>query len=104
MASIAIIALLVLGCVPAHAQSPSGFTWLQHPRLTWDDFKGQPAKSVSYPSVVSDTGFKYQLGCRSGLLDIEAAAFFWPSGSWVRPDGKTPGLLRHEQGHFDIAE
>ncbi len=25
-------------------------------------------------------------------------------GSWVKPDGKTPELLRHEQGHFDLAE
>lgn len=39
-----------------------------------------------------------------GLLDIDAAAFFSPSGSWARLDGKTPELLTHEQGHFDMAE
>jgi hypothetical protein len=38
------------------------------------------------------------------LLDIDVAAFFSPSGSWVKPEGKTPELLRHEQGHFDMAE
>lgn len=101
--SSAILALFVLNCVAAHAQS-SGFAWPQHSRLTWDDFKGNPPKSASYPSAVSDTGFKYQLVCRNGLLDIDAAAFFSPGGSWVKPDGKTPELLRHEQGHFDMAE
>ena len=102
--SSAILALLVLNCVPAHAQSGSGFAWPQHPRLTWNDFKGSPPKSASYPSAVSDTGFKYQLVCTNALLDVDVAAFFSPSGSWVKPDGKTPELLRHEQGHFDMAE
>jgi hypothetical protein len=96
----AIVASLVLGCL---ATLPD-YSWPQHPKLTWDDYKGQPPKSASYPSAVSDTGFKYQLVCKNGRLDIDAAAFFSPSGSWVRPDGKTPELLRHEQGHFDMAE
>jgi hypothetical protein len=104
MVAKAIVALLVLGCLPALGQSPPDYTWPQHPRLTWDDFKGQPPKSASYPSTVSDTGFKYQLACRNGLLDIDAAAFFSPGGSWVKPDSKTPELLSHEQGHFDMAE
>jgi len=104
MAAKAIVALLVLGSVAAHAQSPPAFTWAQHPRLTWDDFKARPPKSASYPSAVSDTGFEYQLECRNGLLDIDAAAFFSPGGSWVKPGGRTPELLRHEQGHFDMAE
>jgi hypothetical protein len=104
MAAKAIVALLVLGCLPALGQSPPGYTWPQHPRLTWDDFRARPPKSTSYPSAVSDTGFNYQLVCKNGLLDIDAAAFFSPGGSWVRPNGKTPELLRHEQGHFDMAE
>ena len=102
--SSAILALLVLNCVPTQAQSGSGFAWPHHQKLTWDDFQGSPPKSVSYPSAVSDTGFKYQLVCRNGLLDIDVAAFFSPSGSWVKPDSKTPELLRHEQGHFNMAE
>jgi hypothetical protein len=104
MAAKAIVALLALGCLPALGQSPPDYTWPQHPRLTWDDFKGRPPKSVSYQSAQSDTGFKYQLACRNGLLDIDAAAFFSPGGSWVKPDSKTPELLSHEQGHFDMAE
>ena len=104
MVAKAILALIVMGCGGAHAQSGPVLNWTQHPTLTWTDFKGQPPKSVSYPSAVSDTGFRYQLACRNGLLDIDAAAFFSPGGSWARPDGRTPELLRHEQGHFDMAE
>ena len=104
VAAKAIVASLVLGCLAALGQSSPDYTWPQHPRLTWDDFKASPPKSASYPSAVSDTGFRYQLVRRNGLLDIEAAAFFSPGGSWVKPDGKTPELLRHEQGHFDMAE
>ena len=44
MAAKAIVALLVLGSVPALAQSPPGFAWPQHPTLTWDDLKGRTAK------------------------------------------------------------
>jgi hypothetical protein len=87
-----------------YAQSERDFTWPQHPTLTWDDFKGQPPKLVAYPSALSDTGFKYQLLCTNGMLDIDTHAFFSPSGSWVKPNDKTAELLKHEQGHFNMAE
>jgi hypothetical protein len=70
--AVVILALLVVNCVPARAQGSPGFAWPQHPRLRWDDFKGSPPKSASYPSAVSDTGFKYQLVCGNGLLDIDS--------------------------------
>lgn len=38
------------------------------------------------------------------MLDIDANAFFSPGGSWVKPNDKTPELLKHEQGHFNMAE
>jgi hypothetical protein len=90
--------------VPVYAQSEPDLTWTQHPTLTWDDFKGHPPKNATYPSAVSDAGFKYQLVCRNGMLDVDPTAFFSPSGSWVKPNEKTAELLKHEQGHFDMAE
>ena len=42
--------------------------------------------------------------CRNGTLDVDAAAFFSPSGSWVQPSTKNADLLKHEQGHYDMAE
>lgn len=99
-----ILALILVAGMPAYAQSGPELNWTQHPRLAWDDFRGRPPQSGAYPSAESDTGFRYQLVCRSGLLDVDAAAFFSPSGSWVKPNEETPELLRHEQGHFDMAE
>jgi hypothetical protein len=123
-----VLALLVVICLPVDiqsaaqggpqattqsgtqsgAQSPghsgADLTWTEHPALTWDDFNAQPPKSVAYPSALSDTGFKFQLVCRNGMLDVDAAAFFSPSGSWVNPTTKNADLLKHEQGHYDMAE
>jgi len=59
---------------------------------------------VAYPSALSDTGFKYQLVCSNGTLDIEVNAFFSPDGSWVKPGDKNAALLKHEQGHYNLAE
>ena len=95
---------LLAACMPALAQSASDLMWPQHPKLTWDDFKGEPPEHVAFPSALSDTGFKFQLMCHNGMLDVDAHAFFTPTGSWVKPDEKTAELLKHEQGHFDMAE
>ncbi len=99
-----VLALLLISSMPLYAQSGSDLTWPQHPTLAWDDFKGQPPPHVAFPSALSDTGFKFQLICRSGMLDIDAYAFFSPTGSWVKPNQKTAELLKHEQGHFNMAE
>ncbi|HEV2425254.1 MAG TPA: hypothetical protein VGZ29_10545 [Terriglobia bacterium] len=99
-----ILALILAAGMPAYAQSGPELTWTQHPKLTWDDFRGRPPQSAAYPSAESDTGFRFVLVCRSGLLDVEAVAFFSPGGSWVKPNDRNAELLRHEQGHFDLAE
>jgi hypothetical protein len=79
-------------------------TWAVHPELNWDDFQGMPSRAGNEPSAVTDTGFRMQLMCRAGMLDIEIAAEFSPGTSWVRANRKFDRLLKHEQGHFDITE
>ena len=95
---------LLAGCLPALAQSASDLKWQQHPKLSWGDFRGQPPEHVAFPSALSNTGFKFQLMCGGGMLDVDAYAFFSSGGSWVKPGQKTAELLKHEQGHFDMAE
>lgn len=96
--------LLVAGCVPTCAQTATDLAWPEHPRLTWNDFQGQPPQRLSHPSAVSKTGFNYQLRCTAGKLDVDARAFFSQTGSWVIPGKKNPELLKHEQGHYDMAQ
>ncbi len=79
-------------------------TWSEHPALSWNDFQGRARRTSGEPSAVTDTGFRVQLECREDVLDIRVAAEFYPGSSWVKPTGKSPQLLRHEQGHFDITE
>ena len=75
--------------------------------LEWSDFKGEPDRTSPYfantrwnigytmPSIkvtadsVPLTGFVVKLE-----LDSKR--------SWVKSGKETPGLLKHEQGHFDI--
>ena len=72
--------------------------------MGWDDFKGRPRRNTGEPSAVTDTGFRAQLECRNGALDIRVEAEFYINSSWVKPGRKSAELLRHEQGHFDITE
>jgi hypothetical protein len=78
--------------------------WDRHPTLSWEDFKGRANRFVREPSAVTDTGFRTQLVCRDGVLDLDGGAEFYPNSSWVKADRKLGALLRHEQGHFDITE
>jgi hypothetical protein len=87
------------------AQSqPRVLKWNQHPTLNWTDFQGRPRRTTGEPSAVTDTGFRVRLECRENALDILVAAEFYPRSSWVKSPRKSPELLRHEQGHFDLTE
>jgi hypothetical protein len=91
--------------VGADGQStPRAMTWAEHPELSWNDFKGRARRNSGEPSAVTDTGFRVQLECRGGALDIRVAVEFYGSSSWVKVARKSAELLRHEQGHFDITE
>ncbi len=78
--------------------------WSDRSTLRWADFKGHAPRSTGEPSAVTDTGFRVQLACQEGILDIRVNAEFYPDSSWVIAARKSPESLRHEQGHFDITE
>jgi hypothetical protein len=86
------------------ANGQNAFSWEQHPKLSWSDFKAKPQRGLEHPEAVTDTGFRTQLMCRGGTLEIDILAEFYPNSSWVKPNRKLTSLLKHEQGHFDITE
>jgi hypothetical protein len=98
------VTLYIFLGVALYGESARGVSWNLHPKLSWDDFKGRPARLGPEPSAVTDTGFRTQLVCRDGILDADSVAEFYPGSSWVRPNRKLTSLLKHEQGHFDITE
>lgn len=75
--------------------------WKSSRQLTWSDYKGTPdgnsdaaASTATYLGIeykIDQTGFSYKIQCR-----------FSRTKSWGR--AKTDFILKHEQGHFDIAE
>jgi hypothetical protein len=87
--------------VAAHGQP---LRWEQHSALSWSDFNGRARRNGGEPSAVTDTGFRVQLECREGFLDIRVEAEFYKNSSWVKAARKSVELLRHEQGHFDLTE
>ena len=98
-----VIAFLTIAAA-AGQSAQRALTWKQHPALSWTDFKGRARRNTGEPSAETDTGFRVQLECRAGVLDIRVEAEFYPTSSWVKPTRKSVELLRHEQGHFDITE
>jgi hypothetical protein len=74
--------------------------------LTWNDFKGSvPARSSA--AANSAVGFKFDVKVdgddESINLNVTVAAFFVKSKSWVKSQHATDYILKHEQGHFDLA-
>ncbi len=75
--------------------------WRTSGRLTWTDYKGKPdpasdaaASTTTYLGIeydIRDNSFTYKIQCR-----------FSRTKSWGL--SKTEYILKHEQGHFDIAE
>lgn len=77
-------------------------------QLTWNDFNGKPDAGSSFNA---NTGYKFNTRLKSinfkadtavinGFeIDLELDAKL----TWVKKGKETDYLLKHEQGHFDIA-
>ncbi|MFB5636959.1 MAG: hypothetical protein ACE5RF_00970 [Nitrosarchaeum sp.] len=87
-------------------------TWSKDYFLTWSDFKAE-----SNPAVFEDVHSTIKYRCtwivNSDTVDDQIKFFienialiveFHPMLSWVRQSQATSDLLKHEQGHFDLAE
>lgn len=94
--------------------------WSKNRKLTWADFAGPvpataPAErhAESHVGVHStwkistkceDVGKSGKKKCTATINEVNAQAEFDPNQSWVKEGKQTDSLLKHEQGHFDIAE
>lgn len=75
--------------------------WKTSRQLTWGDYKGKPdpnsdaaASTTTYLGIeykMDDKGFGWKIECKFSI-----------TRSWGRT--RTDHVLKHEQGHFDIAE
>lgn len=75
--------------------------WSASKPLTWADYKGQPdPESDAVASTSTVLTIEYKLSAESFSYKIKS--YFSKNKSWGLL--KTPYILSHEQGHFDIAE
>jgi hypothetical protein len=75
--------------------------WLSNYRLTWDDFRCEPKRNTdAVASTSTALGIAYQI--KGGKLTYQVTCKFSKVKSWGLV--KTPYILAHEQGHFDVTE
>lgn len=75
--------------------------WSSNRLLTWADYKGAPRRfSDAAASTTTYLGLEYQAG--QGKFTYTIQCRFSATKSWGA--AKTDYILKHEQGHFDIAE
>ncbi len=83
------------------------WTYEEHPVLSWEDFRGEPAGSLDRAAAVN-SGMSYAIQTKTSEgkvvdFNVEVESAFYPELSWKR-DLKENGsyLLKHEQLHWDI--
>ena len=75
--------------------------WQETRKLTWDDFKAEPQKLGSTAAMTTThLGFAYNV--TNGKVIYKIDCRFEKKKSWGLV--KNDWILKHEQGHFDIAE
>jgi hypothetical protein len=73
--------------------------WEEARLLTWNDFRGKPAKRMSAASTHYDI---LKTVSEKGSVTIEA--IFFCNKSWKKVTWINQQVLEHEQKHFDIVE
>jgi hypothetical protein len=89
--------------VSLHAQEAGEelLDWSPSRKLTWADYKARPNPgSDAAASTTTYLGISYNISTNHFSYTIESR--FSKTRSWGLH--KTPYILAHEQGHFDIAE
>jgi hypothetical protein len=75
--------------------------WREDRKLTWDDFKAPPLQMGSTAAMTTThLGFSYNIA--NGKITYKIDCTFEKNRSWGLV--KNDWILKHEQGHFDIAE
>ncbi|MGF1566099.1 MAG: hypothetical protein ACFCUH_12105 [Flavobacteriales bacterium] len=92
------------GCTPdrQNRDRSDEIVWSEGVRLSWDDFTPRTGPPKLYQAYTT-AGIRYEIDAPEGKIRIRTQAYFLKSESWVHTEHLKPGLLNHEQGHFDLA-
>jgi hypothetical protein len=79
--------------------------WNQRRMLDWEDYKVKTSLPTDETAVVrSAWDYDTPWHTKGSTLYININTVFVKSASWVKRGNESEYLLRHEQGHYDIAE
>jgi hypothetical protein len=93
--------LLLPSLLFAQSKDEELLEWNAARKLTWSDYKASPnPESDAAASTTTYLGIDYNISSTSFSYKIQSV--FSKTRSWG--SHKTPYILSHEQGHFDIAE
>lgn len=96
-----LLVLLSLSSLQAQEPGEDILTWSEGRKLTWSDYKASP-NPKSDAAATTSTSLSIDYHIRDGGFSYTIKSWFSRTRSWGR--SKTPYILSHEQGHFDIAE
>ena len=75
--------------------------WQDSRKLTWEDFKAAPLK-IGNTAAMTTTHLGFSYNISNGKITYKIDCRFEKNKSWGLV--KNEWILKHEQGHFDIAE
>src|SRR6266436_4042982 len=105
---LAFVCISLSGCQDKKPEAPPPKTpaieWSADRKLKWDDYKRKPKDGTGLDTESAVYFTALGVGCKEGKVVNQVRAVFEPDESWVDPTKKTDQLLKHEQGHFDLAE
>ncbi|MGI8601345.1 MAG: DUF922 domain-containing protein [Chitinophagaceae bacterium] len=82
-------------------ESSEFIPWMDKRKLNWDDFKSSPQiNSDAVASTSTEMGLTYVV--KNNIFSYNITCNFSKIKSWGIV--KTPYILAHEQGHFDVTE
>jgi predicted secreted Zn-dependent protease len=93
--------LILLVALPVFRDDDNLIDWSTSRKLTWNDFKGK-ADLTSPNAALTNSSINVEFGFNNKSLKHSIKCRFNKSLSWVKV--KNDYILKHEQGHFDLAE
>jgi hypothetical protein len=85
----------------SYKQDDDYIRWQESKKLTWDDFKAPPLK-IGNTAALTTTHLGFSYSVSHGKVSYKIDCGFQKSRSWGLV--KNDWILKHEQGHFDVAE
>jgi hypothetical protein len=94
--------IIILFCCFRPEDHSDKLVWNESRQLTWDDFRGKPAKRFSAASTHYDIYKNMEEKGNGAHVSVEAV--FLCNKSWKKTSWVNEQVLTHEQKHFDIVE